>query len=408
MFGAMTCSLLVVFLTLAVPAQAVWQVGYGQSHTIASGAAAAANDDILLARSPAGGTWREGGFTLTKGVTVRGPAVIAYDWQSGGQAEFTALVPLGSIAVIENLVFGFGDGGPGGPFAAQVEVRTGTVVFRDCRFDGEVRVESGASAVFENCTLQATGDWQGRLVVAGHATLRDCSFRGADGGCIYNRFNCAGARPADPAITLDGGTLHAERLTAIGGAAFIGAGQHVAAKPALRANSGRAWLASGSLTGGAETTGWPYAPVFPAPAIENLGAVPIELDGVTLAAGGPGVPPFTGAVNQQASLVQLSVGPFAVGATNTATAFGDPGELLALLWAPAFQPAFHPLVAQPLWFLGGGVTFGGGVADGSGAWSMALAIPAVPALRHLRLPLQAIGFNGASIRASTLSLRLVD
>ena len=115
-----------------------------------------------------------------------------------------------------------------------------------------------------------------------------------------------------------------------------------------------------------------------------------------------GAPPFVGLVDLQASHLQLLVPPLARGTSSTATVLGDPNELVALLWAPDSAPTLHPAVAQPIWLVTGGVTLGGGVSDASGAWSTSLQIPNVPALQHLRVPLQAVGFNGAAVRASTL------
>ncbi|MBI5851707.1 MAG: hypothetical protein HZB39_11880 [Planctomycetes bacterium] len=399
--------LLPALLATSVCAQSIWLVGEGQPHNIASGAAAAANGDILLVQSLTG-TWFEGGFTLDKGVTVRGPAVVMGSWSMNWSGSTTLVVQSGAVAVLERITFGFTDGGPAGPGPSSMTVRSGTVLFRECSFDGTIRVDAGASAVLERCTVRASSDWDAWITCDGHLELRDCTVRGSDAGCIYGPgLNCVAGRPAKPAVLITRGSLHVERTTLAGGAARVVTAQHLAAQPALRMQSGNAWLSSSTLSGGADATGWPFGGAVPASAIVNSSSSPIALDGVTLIPGGAGVPPAQGPIDLTASLVQLVVPALSLGATTTLTVSGDPGEVVALLWAPDASPTTHPLVAQPLWFLSG-VTIAGGSTDGSGAWSLPLAVPNLPGLRHARVQLQAIGGNGTAIRASTLSCRLVD
>ncbi|MBK8978641.1 MAG: hypothetical protein IPM29_22315 [Planctomycetes bacterium] len=341
-------------------------------------------------------------FTLDRGVTIRvDTGQVAYVSNAFppipyGTTRIT--VPAGQTAELIGIRFAPDIPLGGTWLRGRVRVLGGTVVFRDCWFEGEVDGCGGGVPALEidsaRVALQLCRvlgfDRYGYAVLARNSIVSafDSTFRGGDG--CWDSF----AYGAD-GIRLVASSLHGSRLVVEGGST-----------PSLNPNydgghgivvdaTSRLWLADATVTGGA---GGPRSGRG-GDGIHNLSTRAVEATRLTVR-GGPGSPPGVPTVGPIVDVPELCVawatptGP-ALGATWTLRFQVPPATPVAAIAALELAVATVPQLAEPLWLAPapGPVVWASASADPQGDVSIAIAIPAFTALRGEQL-----WFQGAALR----------
>ena len=379
--------------------QTVWNVP--PLSNIGAVVAAASPGDILVLSTQGGPGLDYFAFQLIKGVTIRGNGA-RVGWYGTG-TPVAVSIPPGQVAHLHglDLTVGVSPLVPPYNFGCVVQVNGGTVRIESCTFGtyGPVVSIAQADVTLINCVVSLAAG-AGVSANAARLTMRDCTIAGASSMCDPHTGCSLIFFPARPALELVSSTLHAERVTLVGGSHFLS--NFVAnGASALTALNSTVWLADSSLYGGSSGNG------FADPALANTGSVPVAMRQVLLVPGSPGGSASAGPVNPNAPLVrmQLSV-PWTRGLTSTLLVAGDPGAPYGLWLAPDTTGSLTGVVQQPV-FATTGVAITAGLLNGSGDASYSVAVPAIPSLLHATVWCQ--GFSGFQfpLQATTIAGGLV-
>jgi len=339
-------------------------------------------------------------FALDKGITLRGDGARIGYWPGFSTFSISVAVPPGQVAHIEDIDLTSAYS-PYGGGSCQVNVSSGTVRFEQTAFgtgNGPALQVLAGDVVFLDCTATAWVDVlpDAPIVVnGGSLTMSGCSVTATHDAC--HPVGCfVGQVGASPALSANGGSVHAQFCTFTGGD-HTGVGGAVGDGASAVAVSGAsATFAACTFVGGDSANGAGGA------ALSNTGPNPLALRGAVLQPGAPGGAASQGLADLNAPLVTLQVNPaWTVGATSTLTVTGTTSAPFAVFYAPDTAPTSGaPLVPEPIWATTG-FNIRSGLLDATGSGASALAIPNVTALTGHTLLLQAFSLATSTVNGST-------
>lgn len=375
-----TQSVFAVALLFASPlaAQATWTVPDGAS--LAPVIALAAPGDILQLL----GTHPD--FTLHKGLTIRGPALIRGDG-STLSVQTDVSIPVGQQAHLTDITFGLT---PFGPLVLGHPVTVaGNASFEGCWFECTdstsfaLAINSG-NVVLNRCDIHASSGTP-LLITGGYCSITQSLLRGQLLG--------PNVPEADPAIQQDGGVLVLSKVKAIGGGGSTSSLANVYPAPALVVTAGETYVSDSELIGG------PAVGAAFGPAAAVTASVSVEFARTVLAGAAS-----TGVVAAPAMVGFESSGPPRLGVQFTATAtVGASPQLLVIVGTLSFGVATPPLVVEPV--LGGAtalIPIVTALLPVGPQVAAQINVPNVMSLAGSGVWLQAIQLSGAGIRASTI------
>jgi hypothetical protein len=384
---------LIVQGLVAVPlaAQQTWPAST-QEEFLAALAAAAPGDIVQLAPS---GEFND--FTLTKGLTIRGPATIGNVYGMGNGRRF-ARVPAGQVAQFVDLTFA-PDPPPVIGYSAQGSLEvSGVVRFDRCELRGSAfaaaLIAVDADVVVTHCSIRGQDGAAGISALRSHLSLTDTSVEGA--GALRGPL---GSGPAKPGIACsDGGSLHASHVEVRGGRGGDWQVYGFALPASAIESDVDTWLTDSTAVGGSITGPYPGADAVVGSAIAYARCTFI---------GGEGTPPgepFAGRVRLDPTLLgATSSSALRLGAPVTMT-FVTGGMLdIVVVACTRLGPARAlPVVTQPLWLGAPPVLFGCRWNAPFGSVSCTFVVPADPALANRSLDLIALRWGGVGLEASPL------
>lgn len=345
-------------------------------------------------------------FTLDKGVTIRGDGATIGYWPGFSIFSITVAVPPGQVAHVEDIDLTSAYS-PFGGGSCQVNVASGTVRFEQTAFgtgNGPALKIQAGDVVLLDCTATAWVDVlpDAPIVVdGGSLTMSNCSVTATRDAC--HPVGCfVGQIGASPALSANGGSVHAQACTFTGGD-HTGVGGTVGdGAPAVSVSGALASFAACTFVGGDSSNGAGGA------ALSNTGSNTLALRGAALQPGAPGGAASQGPVDLNATLAALQVSSaWVVGATSTLTVTGPTAAPFAIFYAPDAAPTSGaPVVPEPIWAISG-FNIRTGLLDATGSASSALAIPNVTALTGEVLLLQAFSLSTATVNGSPLSGGLI-
>ncbi len=369
-------------LVVAVRAQTYWHVPGGANLTQAF-AAAAPGDVMLLAP----GTYQR--FSLTKGLSIVGPAVIQAVPAGGAGSTTTVAVPAGQHARLVGLDFAEI------PSAGHQLTVSGNVSLEDCQVGpadpgAPALGQLGGTLVMQRCLVRS-GSWRGGgvWISDGTASLSDCVLHGAP-GIVLSTWGI----DSQPALHAAGGEVVLSHVTAVGGSGAPGSFTVYSepASPAVVATgAARVTLCDSSLAGGVPAGG------AGAPAIASSSSVAVRHARTSLS--GTGSATVTGNVVGDPRLVGMRLDQgFWRGATSTATATaGTASQPLAIVAGFDATPAAVPNVLGPVYGVAAGLFVTTLAAPAAGApVATAIAVPNAAGLVGVTLWLQALQFDGGA------------
>jgi hypothetical protein len=381
-------------------AQTVWNVPQTPLAIQAAIAAASPGDVLVLTDGP--GLPDHGGFTLDKGLTIRGNGAsigsyMGAPWQ-GATNEIVVNVPPGQVAHLENLRCTYSYS-PVGSLGTKVVVQGGTVRFEGCTIANGPGVVSvtNANLTLVSCHVTGYSLLATPAIAATNAnvTLTNCFVTGANAGCHPSGCGVA-TWAAQPGIALVGSTLRVDYSTINGGNQAFTSVPGTGAPALVVAGASRVWLMASNLIGGSSQ-------VAPGgTALVNNGPIAVETRQTGLQGGVPNGAPSSGPLDPTAPLLWLTQAPvWTRGVTSTLTFSGNANAVYGLALAPDTAPAALPLVVEPVWAVTG-VFLAMGTLDGLGVATYPVAVPNVAALEHMGVWCQGVSGLQLPLRASTI------
>lgn len=378
-------------LSAAATAQTVWTVPTPDIQSVVD--QASPGDVIVLAA--AGGLPDYRGFTLNKGLTIRGNgATIGASASSTTLLDYqiTINIPADQVAHIEDIDTSYAYA-PWGTSGCRVVVLGGSVRFEDCRlFASSALSVTNADVVVSGGSIFGHPVNDSRFALRAtnsRLTLRNCTITGNDSACGYPA--CAPLYTAVPGIIAAGCVVNAERVRVRGGSqgAVLSLGA-----PAVDLSSSVAYFKDCNLAGGNGVNG--------GNALSILGPAP-ELRNTTLIGGSPGGTSSNGPLITNNALTSLDLAPgWQRGAATTLTVRGLPSATFGLFLTPAVSPTATPLVVEPAWILDA-MGWSSGVLDSQGFATETILVPNDPVLQHATVWFQAVSGLAFPLRASTLA-----
>jgi hypothetical protein len=366
----------------ALPAQAVHQVGPGGFATIQEAVDVAADGDVIRIAPGSYGAviarcglrFLGGGGVDIAGLTLSMAAgqhteLNGIDMQQGGATPATNITIWGGSVSISDCNLAMGPGG--------LLLINAAVTMRHCT----------ASTVAGDCCT----------VILGHLSASECSFTALAPSANWLFAACVHAV---------GGTIQLSHC-AVRGADATGAPAAEHAMTALRLDSytvpgtPETWLSDCTLTGGSATNGNPGAP-----ALGTNGVISLQRCSLTGGTGSTGQAPATEGIILPGRLLSVAstTGPLQLGGVLQLDFTAASQDLVVLTAGFSFgPPAPLWLVEQPgLLAPAARVTLGYRIADGQGHAAFSMAIPNVPALRHLGVWFRGFDINGPLLQAAPL------
>lgn len=382
----------VLALPVAAAAQTVWNVAPPDIQAVIN---QASPGDVLVL-TPTGSSVDYRGFTLDKGLTIRGNGAKIGGTAGGTSADYAIAiaVPSGQVAHIDHIDTSYSYA-PWGTVGCRVVVTSGSVRFEDCllRSDSALKISNAQVVVTGGSVIGWTTPNPGTFAIEAtnsHLSVRHCLVTGNGSSCSYPF--CSTVRPARTAITAIGSVLHMEGVTVQGGSQQGSLASPGA--PAVDLQSSIAYFTDCSLTGGNGTVG--------AAALVNNG-VAAELRNTTLTGGSPGGQASSGLVVVNNALTALEIAPpWQRGVTSFMTISAEPSAPFVLFFTPATASGTLSLVVEPVWDAGA-VACVYGVLDPQGLAVLSLPLPNNPAIQHATLWFQVASGSSFPLRASTIA-----
>lgn len=361
--------------TLGVAAAQTVRIVTGSGVALANAVAASTPGDVVLVNSR--GPFEP--FVLNVGITIDGPQ--GFVVQGARVAtDLTIDIPAGQSARVRGCQFR-----PvflGASWAGQAQVSGGNVVLEDCDI---------ASARSGLILLAGARVGLVRCVVTGSLAAIGCTVFAADSqftGYAAESFNAQ----ADVGIILRGASLHGQRVTVRGGAAYFFASN---AGTALTTDSPSVWLVNSTIAGGARALGTGGV------GLHNTAASPVRLTRCTVTDGG-GSTPIVGLADTNAPLLETAATPTSprLGQPFSVACTARPAEPLALFVSTGLDVLSLAFLEQPSWVSSGVVALGGTAADGLGRARFDVGIPNDPALTYVTPWFHVVGSSSTPLQIS--------
>jgi hypothetical protein len=387
--GLVACS---AFLVGALPAQRTWQVADHQEFTAAL-VAAAPGDVIQLAPS---GVFQS--FTLTKGLTLRGPAAIGGNHLDSGRRSVT--VPDGQVAQFVDIAFRTDPTYP--PFTPDqgtVEV-SGSARFDHCTIAGSMLTAAlrlqGANVLVQHCTITGYASSAGIVAVDSTVSIHDSSVAGSSG--FRSFYYSSGAAPG---ISCSGsGSLHVSMSTVLGGNGNYHPSYGNWPPATGLVTNVPAWISDCTVQGGS-TSG-------PNPGGDALSATAATHARCSFV-GGAGTPPGQAIVGDAeldpTLLGASSSGPLLMGQEIVLRLLADrPLVPVAILVTVGVRsPGRYAAVTQPLWLGESTFFLAAGATSGSAEFQLLLQIPLDPTLANVSCDFLGLRAGGAGVQLAPLT-----